>query len=195
MEKAGKLIGEERFSNLGYPIGMLVSACIELVGSLLYPKNCRSDQFANYMRKYMGAVNRLYKVKFSKQYTSDEGVLRESHISDLLYGCFRSNLAHNANAIYPFPVDAKESTASKHLLMHENGAILIHGYELYRDFMKSLKILYSDLETCAEFNKKVASNIHLFYLKMEKTSSELEQVIHSPAKYSKGSKLKEYPRA
>lgn len=195
MKEAGKITGNERFSNLGYPIGLLVCACIELVGSLIYENNCSTDQFAYYMRIYMGEVNELYKVQFSKQYVTRDGKVRDSNLSNILYGYFRSKLAHSANAIVPLPIDAKEENARKHLMMQGNGSILVHAYELFEDFNKSLEILNKRLIEDDELLSRITRNITAFDAEKDRTSKVLKEVFSSPC-WTKDRKSlhEEYPK-
>lgn len=195
MKLAGRETGEERFSNLGYPIGLLVSACIEVVGSLVYEKNCSTDQYAYYMRNYMGQVDELYSIKFEKKYSDNGKNTRDSYLSDIMYGYFRSKLAHSANAIAPLPVDAKEQTTSKHMMMQSNGSILIHGYALYVDFLKSLQVLHRELENDGSLLSRVADNISILDEDTRKTTAELLDVFSSRV-WIKGQKtpLNTYPK-
>ncbi len=154
--------------NIGYPVSMLVMSSIEMVGSLIYRKNCPTERVSYFFRDYMSCVDARYGVQFNEQYTDENGELRDSLFGSLLYVYLRCPLAHIANAVDPFPIDAQDETYTKHLNRQCDGSILIHGYQLYIDFMKALQQLYLAICKKPSLRNRISRNIDLFISDIQK---------------------------
>lgn len=184
MQKAGL--------NAGYPVVMLVMSSIEALSTVVLGKN-GATAVESFFNNYMYQVNPLYGLEFDTTYKTKKSV-RNFSLGKILYEFNRNWLTHSSGPLEGLPIDAREELKDHHLAMQKNGSILIHGYQLYYDFLKALDYFKEELDTNAEFLALVVDRILQFIHRVEENNRYLYSLISSQVRYKDSAIWINYPK-
>ncbi len=183
--------------NCGYAVTMLVMGCIEVVAEISSATGATGHTAVNeFFIGYMGRINPRYRDEFTQEYVrpgtrparkGDPLPTTPSTTGNLLYSFLRCKLAHDANAIEGFPVEAREAPAHEemkqlHLTRTSNGGILIHAYQLFDDFMKALALLLEEAGNTGEPSERLRKHCQRYQERLRLESEGLLAVLASGVK-------------
>lgn len=183
--------------NCGYAVTMLVMGCIEVVAEISSATGATGHTAVNeFFNGYMARINPRYRDEFAKEYVrpgtrppkkGDPLPTTPSTLGNLLYSFLRCKLAHDANAIEGFPVEAREAPAhvemrQLHLTRTPSGGILIHAYQLFDDFMKALSLLTKEAGAIGEPSERLRKRCLRYKQRLQLESGSLLSVLASGVK-------------
>lgn len=181
--------------NCGYPIMMLVMACMETMGELLsYTPQQKwgakdKEAISAFAHQLLVRVNPLYGTAFRRVGINSD----PTPLIVLLYYNLRCKLMHNANAIEGFPVEARPELQHLHLAMKANGSILIHAFRLFDDFMTGLELLYARAACDSVYSANLVQAILEYRTRLEGESSALLETLLGEVCSPEGVSFAAYP--
>ncbi|NLH78633.1 MAG: hypothetical protein GX465_16515 [Acidobacteria bacterium] len=187
----------EKGINCGYAVTMLVMGCIEVVAEISSATGTTGHTAVNeFFNGYMGRINPRYRDEFTKEYVrpgtrpakkGDPLPTTPSTLGNLLYSFLRCKLAHDANAIEGFPVEAREAPAHEemkhlHLTRKQSGGVLIHAYQLFDDFMEALALLLKETGDTGEPSERLRKHCLRYQQRLRMESEGLLNILASGVK-------------
>ena len=155
---------EHNQSNVGYPILFCIFAQIDYIASIIYMSE-RSGRVrvGKYFKDFMQSEYRsLYGLSFPyNNYCLGNSSI--SNFGELLYVAVRCKLVHETNVFLPFSVSTRFDPKMKYSHLsysEERKLIVIHAYEMNKDYLASKEKLFMKLSEKA-FLDRISTNLSM----------------------------------
>ncbi|MBL7893661.1 MAG: hypothetical protein JNK50_00105 [Bacteroidia bacterium] len=117
--------------DLGLVKFVLVSCLVDSVAAYGYQKQNNNEQYKNFIKKYLGQVNALY---------------RNDQVANVLYHGIRCSLIHSFT-ISKNILLTEASDEKVHLSTNSNSHLIVDLVTFFNDLKKAIKLFFTDLNS------------------------------------------------